>query len=86
MDALADVEDGLTQEADEILLEYPHTSPADLAASFERTIANYDGDRDMAVAIIAELRRRADAGVRLWPSQPSAPEATDAITDDDIPW
>lgn len=85
MDVLASAE-WLTQEADEILLEYPRTSPADLAASFERTIASYDGDRDMAVAIIAELRRRADAGVRLWPGGPSTPKAAEAITDDDIPW
>lgn len=86
MDVLADAESWLTQEADEILLEYPQTSPADLATSFERSIASYDGDRDMAVAIIAELRHRAGAGVRFWPGQPSEPEAADAITDDDIPW
>lgn len=77
-------------EADEMLREMADCDPAALANSFERSAASYDGDPETAAAIIAELRRRAVAGVRFW----TGPEAILAaaagkpadITDDDIPW
>lgn len=53
-------------EADEMLREMADIDPGAVADSFERSAANYDGDPEMATAIIAELRRRADAGVRFW--------------------
>lgn len=53
-------------EADELLREMPELEPGALADSFERSAANYDGTPEMAAAIIAELRRRAAAGVRFW--------------------
>jgi hypothetical protein len=42
-------------------------------------------------AIVADLRRRAEQGVRFWPESASGmqarePDAGDPITDDDIPW
>lgn len=53
-------------EADEMLREMPDVEPGALADSFERSAANYDGEPEMAAAIVAELRRRATAGVRFW--------------------
>lgn len=53
-------------EADEMLREMADMDPGAVADSFERSAANYDGDPEMATAIIAELRRRAVAGVRFW--------------------
>lgn len=76
-------------EADEMLREMEDSDPAELADSFERSAASYDGEPETAAAIIAELRRRAAAGIRFW----TGPEvigvaASDPgdITDDDIPW
>lgn len=76
-------------EADEMLREMEDSDPAALADSFERSAASYDGEPETAAAIIAELRRRAAAGIRFW----TGPEAIGVaaadpsdITDDDIPW
>jgi len=78
------------QEADEILNEYTDSSPAELAESFEKTMASYDGDAADAAAILSELKRRAEAGIRFWPGptlvEPSAVLAGADIGEDDIPW
>ncbi|WP_298668137.1 hypothetical protein [uncultured Sphingomonas sp.] len=58
-------------EADEMLREMDDVEPGALADSFERNIHNYDDDPDLAAGILAELRRRAAAGVRFW----TGPEA-----------
>ncbi|UVO50134.1 hypothetical protein M0208_06230 [Sphingomonas sp. SUN019] len=58
-------------EADEVLRDYPDTDTRALADMFERTRSGYDGDPDLARAIVGELRRRADAGIRFWPIGPS---------------
>lgn len=67
-------------EADEMLREMSDVPPEVLADSFERSAANYDGEPEMAVAIVAELRRRAAAGIRFWPGphllDPAPPAAT----------
>ncbi len=88
-------------EADEALREMPDVAPGALADSFERTAANYDGAPEMAAMIIAELRRRAAAGIRFWPgpqllsnelSSAAAANSNGAQTeiadliDDEIPW
>ncbi len=54
-------------EADEVLREMSDVEPGALADSLERSAANYDGEPDMAAAIVAELRRRTGAGIRFWP-------------------
>lgn len=82
-------------EADEALLDMPDADPAALAESLERSAANYD-DAAMAVQIVAELRRRAAAGIRFWPGpQPigaagavgqAVPDNIIELVDDDIPW
>jgi hypothetical protein len=71
-------------EADEMLREMADMEPGAVADAFERSSANYDGDREMATAIIAELRRRADAGIRFWTAP--QPVARVEIDDDEIPW
>lgn len=67
-------------EADEMLREMADMGPGAVANSFERSAANYDGDPEMATAIIAELRRRADAGVRFWPGPQPLVDQPSAIT------
>ncbi|WP_442678315.1 hypothetical protein ACSBM8_12340 [Sphingomonas sp. ASY06-1R] len=54
-------------ETDELLREYPGSDARSLATSFAETSASYDGDPAFARDIVAELHKRADAGVRLWP-------------------
>lgn len=71
-------------EADEMLREMADTDPGAVADSFERSAANYDGEPAMAAAIVAELRRRAVAGIRFWPGP--QPVAGIDIDDDEIPW
>jgi hypothetical protein len=87
-------------EADEMLREMADADPATVADAFERSAANYDGEPEMATAIIADLRRRAAAGIRFWPGPQAidsgkAPEVGCAagpipvgldVTDDEIPW
>jgi hypothetical protein len=86
-------------EADEMLCETTDTDPAALADSFERSATSYHGEPEMVAAIIADLRRRADAGVRFWPGpQPVGDEQANDIasaqadasltdlSDDEIPW
>lgn len=63
-----------------MLREMSDVPPEALADSFERSAANYDGEPDMAAAIVADLRRRAAAGIRFWPGpnllDPAPPAAT----------
>ena len=69
-------------EADEVLRERADVEPGALADSFDRSAANYDGEPEMAAAIVAELRRRAAAGIRFWPGPhllDSAPPATTSL-------
>lgn len=78
------------QEADEMLREMWGEEVDALADSLERSAASYDGGPEMAAAIVAELRRRAGAGIRFWPD-PKAAELIAAdpdvdLIDDDIPW
>lgn len=56
-------------EADEMLREMSNVAPEAVADSFERSAANYDGEPEMAVAIIAELGRRAAAGTAFGPAR-----------------
>ncbi|WP_066697932.1 hypothetical protein [Sphingobium amiense] len=80
-------------EADEMLREMEDMEPGAVADSFERTSANYDGDPEFALAVVADLRRRADAGVRFWPGPLGLAADTlraagdiDGLIDDEIPW
>ena len=89
-------------EADEVLREMLDAEPGSLADSLERSVASYADGPEMAVLIIAELRRRAAAGVRFWSGPqpiaqvPEAQLAADSRTretrdireliNDEIPW
>lgn len=83
-------------EADDTLREMPDAEPAALADSLERSAASYDDGAEMAALIVAELRRRAAAGIRFWPGpQPIATARATGehasidiaeLIDDDIPW
>lgn len=81
-------------EADEMLREMNDVEPGALADSLEQN-ATYDGDPELAAAIVDELRRRAVAGVRFWsgsrtlahePLSALAAEDVGALIDDEIPW
>ncbi len=72
-----DASETVRSEADEILQEMEDQES--LADSFKRSLANYDGDRDMA------------AGIRFWPGLDPVGSARTGhgpadITDDDISW
>lgn len=54
-------------ETDELLREHAGSDARALATSFAKNTASYDRDPAFARDIIAELHRRADAGVRFWP-------------------
>ena len=70
-------------EADEMLREMPDAEPAALADSVERSAASYDGNREFAALVSADLRRRVDAGTRFWtgPLPSVAEEPSSALTD-----
>lgn len=53
-------------EANEALREMPDMDPAAMADSLEKSAASYDGDPEMVVLIVEDLRRRAAAGIRFW--------------------
>ena len=55
--------------ADEVVDEFPHEDLAALAAEIEQEVGASDPGSDTDLAIAAELRRRAAAGVRKWPKQ-----------------
>jgi hypothetical protein len=57
--------------ADGLLGDYPAISPRDLAAQLTYGAA-IDGDRTYTEAVIVELRKRAEAGVRFWPDEAPA--------------
>ncbi|UAK23826.1 hypothetical protein [Sphingomonas nostoxanthinifaciens] len=88
-------------EADEALREMPDVEPTAMADSLEKSAASYDGEPEMVALIVADLRRRAAAGIRFWPGpqaivssrdNPSAAggRTSDAeiadLIDDEIPW
>ena len=54
-------------QADEIVDEFSDAELASLAAGLEAKPDAYDDGPEMALAVAAELRRRAFAGVRKWP-------------------
>lgn len=54
-------------EVDQVLREMEDDEPANVADTLERNRASYDGDPAIVDRMVAELRRRAAAGVRFWP-------------------
>ena len=56
-------------QADDLVDEFPDADLAYLAAGLESKSDAIDDGQEMALAIAAELRRRAFAGVRKWPSE-----------------
>lgn len=52
--------------ADQLLGRNPHAAPGLLADRLEGD-APIDGDRAYTSALVRELRKRADAGLRFWP-------------------
>ena len=61
-------------EVDELLHDYPNRDVAALAEAFERSHPAYEGDPEFAREIVVELRKRAAAGVRFWPTPPDLGE------------
>ena len=57
----------IRRHADEIVDEFPHDDLMTLAAEIEEDVGFYDEGADTDLAVAAELRRRAAAGVRKWP-------------------
>jgi hypothetical protein len=89
-------------EVDAMLQDFGANDVARFADEFERTCTRYDEEPDIAAALVAELRRRAVAGVRYWPGPrpieeswsiwgPQGPLAirsleSPPLEDDEIPW
>lgn len=79
-------------EADELLRDYPNTEVGVLAASLGRMRGDVEGDPEFARDIVAELTKRAAAGVRFWP-EPAGLAALErevramlgSPVDDDVP-
>ena len=78
-------------EADEMLREMANVAPGALADSFERSAAIYDGEPEMAATVVAELRRRAAAGIRFWagphlldPAPPAATSLSEGATGEPV--
>jgi hypothetical protein len=59
--------DAIQRYADEVVDEFAHDDLMILAAVLEEGVGFYDEGADTDLAIAAELRRRAAAGVRKWP-------------------
>ena len=59
--------EAIRRYADELVDEYPHDDLVTLATEIEEDVGFYDEGEDTDLAIAAELRRRATAGVRKWP-------------------
>ena len=57
-------------EADELLRDYPNRDAATLADAFEQSHPTYEVDPEFAREIVVELRKRAEADVRFWPTPP----------------
>lgn len=62
-------------ETDDILLTYPYASPGQLADDMERKPETYDQGLDASRAVIAELRKRENSGVRFWPNDEDESDA-----------
>ncbi len=56
------------READQLLTDMPETPLLALASELEAKALVFDEGPQMAHEIASELRRRAAAGVRFWPS------------------
>ena len=72
VDDRADLAAQARREADALLEEYPHLHPMQHEAELERSQVAYDGGPELAAAVAAEMRRRAEAGVRFWPGPRAA--------------
>ena len=59
--------EAIRRYADEVVDEYPHDDLVTLAIEIEEDAGFYDEGAGTDLAIAAELRRRAAAGVRKWP-------------------
>jgi hypothetical protein len=57
-------------EVDELLQDFPGRDVGALAHDFEQSHPSYEGDPEFAREIIVELRKRASANVRFWPTPP----------------
>jgi hypothetical protein len=73
-DRAADQAAEVRREADEIATEYEDSSLDALADELDRKADAYDGGPESAAAVASELRRRAAAGVRVWPGPMRSPE------------
>ena len=56
-------------QADDLVDEFSDAELTYLAAGLEAQSDAFDDEQEMAFAVAAELRRRAMAGVRKWPSE-----------------
>lgn len=61
-------------EVDELLHDYPGRDVGALARDFEQSHPSYEGDPEFAREISVELRKRAAANVRFWPTPPELSE------------
>ena len=61
-------------EVDELLQDYPNRDVSSLACAFEQSHPAYEGDPAFAREIVDELRKRALANVRFWPTPPDLTE------------
>ena len=59
--------EAIQRSADEVVDEFPHDDLMTLAAEIEEDVGYFDEGADADLALSAELRRRALAGVRKWP-------------------
>ena len=66
-DAGKSLAEAIQRYADEVVDEFAHDDLMILAAVMEGGVGFYDEGADTDLAIAAELRRRAAAGVRKWP-------------------
>lgn len=66
-DAGKSLTEAIQRYADEVVDEFAHDDLMVLAAVMEGGVGFYDEGADTDLAIAAELRRRAAAGVRKWP-------------------
>ena len=63
----------IREEADSLAIEYEHVPMMELASALERSLVAYDGGLVLILGTIAEMRRRAAAGVRTWSSPALTP-------------
>jgi dihydropteroate synthase len=66
-DAAKSLAEAIRRYADQVVDEFADDDLLILAALLEEGVGFYDEEADTDLAIAAELRRRAAAGVRKWP-------------------